>query len=100
MIPNGDLDLTTYLNELLRTNNPDHQNNTFWFPTTKNTDKTGNHTPIGTRIGRQLRELKEKRKLNPHDNTESRLNFLEQFHWKDTLLRELEKQAIENFLVD
>ena len=33
MIPKGDTDLTTYLIELLRTNKPDQQNYTFWFPT-------------------------------------------------------------------
>ena len=32
MIPQGDPDLTAYLNELLRTNKPEQQNNTFWFP--------------------------------------------------------------------
>ena len=32
MIPQGDPDLTAYLNELLRTVNPEQQDNTFWFP--------------------------------------------------------------------
>ena len=35
MIPEGDPDLVTYLTELLRTNKPDEQSNTFWFPTPK-----------------------------------------------------------------
>ena len=33
MIPQGDLDLTAYLNELLRTNKPEQQNDTFWSNT-------------------------------------------------------------------
>ena len=33
MIPQGDPELTAYLYELLRTNKPEQQNNTFWFPT-------------------------------------------------------------------
>ena len=33
MIPEGDPDFITYLTELLTTNKPDQQNNTFWFPT-------------------------------------------------------------------
>ena len=33
MIPEGDPDLITHLTELLRTNKPDQQTNTFWFPT-------------------------------------------------------------------
>ena len=36
MIPEGDPDLVTYLTELLRTNKPDQQNNSFWFPTPEN----------------------------------------------------------------
>ena len=33
IFPEGDPDLTTYLTELLRSNKPDQQNNTFWFLT-------------------------------------------------------------------
>ena len=40
MIPEGDPDLITYLTELLRTNKPDQQTNTFWFPTPENPGKT------------------------------------------------------------
>ena len=46
MIPEGDPNLVTYLTELLRTNKPDQQNNTFWFPTPKNPGNTEDHTPI------------------------------------------------------
>ena len=60
MIPEGDLDLTTYLNELLRTNKQEQQNNKSWFPTPKNPGKTDDHTPIQTQILRELREMKEK----------------------------------------
>ena len=48
MIPEGDPDLITYLTELLRTNKPDQQTNTFWFPTPKNPGNTNEHTPIQT----------------------------------------------------
>ena len=36
MIPQGDLDLTAHLNELLGTDKPEQQDNTFWFPTPEN----------------------------------------------------------------
>ena len=39
MILEGDPDLTIYLNELLRTNKAEQQNNTFWFPTPENLGK-------------------------------------------------------------
>ena len=50
IIPEGDPDLIIYLTELLRTNKPDQQTNTFWFPTHKNRGNTNEHTPIRTRI--------------------------------------------------
>ena len=100
MIPQGDLDLTAYLNELLRSNKPEHQDNTFWFPTPENPGKLEDHTPIQTRILKELNELKDKEKLNPQESTESGNKFLKRFDWTDTLLTEMEKQAIEDILVE
>ena len=100
MIPQGDLDLTAYLNELLRTNKPEQQDNTFWFPTPENPGRPEDHTPIQTRILNELNELKDKEKLNPQESKESQNKFLKRFDWTDTLLRETEKQAIEDVLVE
>ena len=69
MIPKGDSDLTAYLNELLRTNKPEQQNNTFWFPTPENPGKPEDHTPIKTRNLKELNELKNKEKLNEQEGT-------------------------------
>ena len=57
MIPEGDPDLTTYLTGLLRTNQSDQQDNTFWCPTPENPDNKEDHTPIQTRILKELRGL-------------------------------------------
>ena len=100
MIPEGDPDLVTYLTELLRMNKPDQQNNAFWFPTPKNPGNTEDHTPIQTRILTELRELQRREKLNRKDDSESRMEFLKRFDWTDTLLTEIEKQAIEDILVE
>ena len=102
MIPQDDPDMTAYLNELLRTNKSEKQDNTFWFPTPENPGKPEEHTPIQARILKELNELKEREKLNPQEkeSTESRNNFLKRFDWTDTLLTEMEKQAIENILVE
>ena len=62
MIPEGDPDLTTYLNELFRTNKHEQQNNIFWFPTPENPDKPENDFPMQPRILRELLELNEKEK--------------------------------------
>ena len=60
MIPQGDSDLTAYLNELLKTNKSEQQENTFWFPTPENPGKPEDHTPIQTRILNELNEFKDK----------------------------------------
>ena len=100
MIPQNDPDLTAYLNELLRTNKPEQQDNTFWIPTPENPGKPEDHTPIQTRILKELNELKDKEKLNLQESTESRNKILKRFDWTDTLLTEMEKQAIEDILVE
>ena len=100
MIPQSDPDLTVYLNELLRTNKDKRHDNRFWFPTPKNPVKLEDHTPIQTRILNELNEVKDKEKLNPQENTESRNKFLRHFDWTDTLLTEAEKQSIEDILLD
>ena len=86
MIPQGDPDLTAYLNELLRTSEPEQRYNTFWFPTPENPGKLEDHTPIQTRILNELNELKDKEKLNPQESTEFRKKFLKRFDWTNTLL--------------
>ena len=100
MILEGDPDLTTYLNELLRLNKPEQQNNIFRFPTTENPGKSEDHTPIQTRILKALHELKEKEKFNPLGDTESQTKFLESFDWTDTVFMEAGKPAIDDVLVD
>ena len=99
MIPQDDPDLTAYLNELLRTSKPEQQDNTFWFPTPENPGKLEDHTPIQTRILKELNELKDKEKLNPQKSIESRKKFLKRFDCTNTLLTETEKQANECILV-
>ena len=99
-IPQDDPDLNAYLNELLRTNKPEQQNNAFWFPTPQNPGKLEDHTPIQTRILNELNELKDKEKLNPQESTECRKKFLRRFDWTDTFLTAMEKQPIEDILVE
>ena len=66
MIPEGDSDLTTYLTELIRTNKPDQQNNTFWFATPKNPGNIQDNTPIHTRIIKSSADCnRKKRKKKP-----------------------------------
>ena len=59
MIPEGDPYLITYFTELLRPYKPDQQDNTFWFPRPGNPGNREDHTPIQTRILKELRELQQ-----------------------------------------
>ena len=63
-IPEDDPDLLAFLNELLRTNKPKQQNNTFWFPTPEKSCKIEDHTPIKTQTLKELYEL-EKKEIKP-----------------------------------
>ena len=99
MSPEGDPNLATHLNELLKTNKPEQQRKASWFPAPKSLGKTEQHTPIQTGIHRGLRELREKEKLNPKD-LGSRMTLLERFYWTDTLLVESKKRAVETILVE
>ena len=100
IFPQGDPDLTAYLNEFLRTTKPEQQNNAFWFPTPETHGKPEDHNPIEARILKELNELKDKEKLKLQESTESRNKLLKRFDWTDTLLTETEKQATEDVLVD
>ena len=100
MIPEGDPNLNIYLTELLRTNEPDQQTITFWFPTPENPGNTDDQTPIHTRILKELCEWQLKEKLNSKDDIESRMDSFKRFDWTDTLLTETEKQALEVILVE
>ena len=59
MIPQGDPYLIAHKKELLRTNKPEQQNNTFWFPTPENPGNLEDHTPIETRILKEIIQLKD-----------------------------------------
>ena len=59
MIPTGDPDLTTYLNHLLRANEPEQQNNTSWFLTPESPGIIEDHTPIQIRTLKDLHDLKK-----------------------------------------
>ena len=100
MIPEGDPDLTTCLNKLPWTNDLKEQNKTVWFPKLENHGKNEIITPIQIQILKKLHEMKEKQKLNPKDDTKSRLIVPNWFNWTDTLPMKTGKQGMENILVE
>ena len=48
----------------------------------------------------KMQNSTNKENLNPQESIESRNNFLKRFDWNDTLLTKMEKQAIEDILVE
>ena len=88
MIRQADSDLCAYQNERLRTKKSEQQTNTLWFLTPGNPWKPEYHIPIQTQTLKELCELKEKEKLNPQENTESRTKLIKRFDWTHTFLTE------------
>ena len=97
MIAEGDANLTIYLNKLLRKKNPEQRKKHFLVSDTwKTWQNWGSHTITDTTPQRSTGV--EKGKLNSQEDTW--YNFFERFDNPNTLLIEVEKQAIEYLLVD
>ena len=81
MIRQSDPDLTAHLNERLRPNKPEQQNNTFCFATPVNTGTPEDHTPIQTRTLKELNVPKDKEKNESTREHEKNLetNFANEF---------------------
>ena len=60
MIPKSDRDMAIYLNELLRANKPEQQNDASSFLKPESPGKTEDHTPILTLNPKEMHELKGK----------------------------------------
>ena len=69
------------------------------FGTQKSWQHRGSY-PKSDKSQKKLRELKQKEKLNPKDDAESRMKNRDRFDSTDTLLTETEQQAVENNLVE
>ena len=94
MILQGDPDLTAYLNELLRSNKPEQQDNTFWFPTPENPGKPEDHTPIQTKSARTWMNSRTRRNLIHKKAQNLETNFLKNLIGPRHFLQERKQQAI------
>ena len=79
-------DAIVYINELLKTSDTPSNNQNFWFPTPDNPGDPKTHTPIQSRILREIKELEEIQKLNPTNSDDEREAFLINLKWDDTQL--------------
>ena len=93
-------DAIIYINEHLKTSDqPSHSQN-FWFPTPDNPGEPNTHTPIQSRILREIKELEEIQKLDPNNNAEDREAFLKNFKWDDSQLTENDQKDIQEILIE
>ena len=83
-------DAVHYISSLLKANRNNDQYEQYWFPTPENPGDEESHTPIQKRILGELRILQEAESLNPQEDEESRLKFLSNFDWKDSMLQQHE----------
>ena len=93
-------DAILYINELLKTSDQPSQSQNFWFPTPDNPGDPNTHTPIQSRILREIKELEEIQKLDPNNNAEDREAFLKNFKWDDSQLTENDQNDIEEILIE
>ena len=89
-----------YVNELLKSSEKPQTTQNFWFPTPDNPGDPSTHTPIQSRILREIEELENIQKLNPHNSPEDRATFLANFKWTDSQLGDKDKKAIGEILVE
>ena len=89
-----------YINELLKVPQPNPEQETYWFPTPEEPGDPTTYTPIQQRIYKELLDLKELEKSNPHDNETPRTEFPSHFDWSDTTLSPDERKEIEKILIE
>ena len=89
-----------YVNGLLKLSEKPQTSQNFWFPTPDNPGDPSTHTPIQSRILREIEELENIQKLNPHNSPEYRAAFLANFKWNDSQLSDEDKKDIEEILVE
>ena len=89
-----------YVKEPLKSSEKPQTTQHFWFPTPDNPGDPATHTPIQSRIFREIEELENIQKLNPHNSPEDRAAFLSNFKWTDSQLGDEDKKDIEEILVE
>ena len=93
-------DAIVYINELLKTSDKPSNNQNFWFPTPNDPGDPNTHTPIQSRILREVKELEEIQKLNPTNSYEEREAYLKNLKWDDTQLSEDVQKDIGERLIE
>ena len=78
-----------YVNELMKANEDEQNDENLWFPTPENPGNEKDHTPIQRRILKEISELIKKEELDSTKNHESRKNILDMFNGKGPRSKEM-----------
>ena len=71
-----------YVNELMKSNENEQNDERLCFPTPENLGNEEEHTPIQRRIRKEIRELFKKEQLDPTTDEELRKEFLDMVQWE------------------
>ena len=88
-------DVVTYINAHMQVEQPEDNEEKFWFPFPKNLGNEQEHSPIQKKILKKIRQLVELEKLNPTENAESRNKFLSMFKRTDSLITGKGRENLE-----
>ena len=93
-------DTHMYVNELMKANETEQNDENFWFPTAENPGNEDEHTPIQRRILKEIRELIKKEELDPTKDQESRKEFLDMFQWEGSQIEGNDRKQLEQTIIE
>ena len=89
-----------YVNELMKSNETEQSDENLWFPTPENPGNEEEHTPIQRRILKEIRELIQRKELDPTKDQESRQKFLDMFQWEGSQIEGNNRKQLEQTIVE
>ena len=93
-------DTHMYVNELMKSNEHESNEDSFWFPTPEHPGNETEHTPIQRRILKEIRELIEREKLDPTKDAESNKKFLDMFQWEGSQIKGDDRKHLEQTIIE
>ena len=93
-------DTHMYVNQLMKSNENEPNNENFWFPTPENPGNQEEHTSIQRRILKETRELIKKEELDSTKDQESRKQFLDILQWEGSQIEGNDRKQLEQTIVE
>ena len=93
-------DTHMYVNELMKSNEHEPNEDSFWFPTPEISGNETEHTPIQRRKLQEIREVIRREQLDPTKDAESRKKFLDMFQWEGSQIEGDDRKRLEQTLIE